>query len=108
MYRCYRLRLHSHMLFRGTEPLSRPESSQPIREGPRNRLRYSSGPIQSCAGSLFSVSPCLRGESSAFSTSRFVCAICDDVNFADGARSFFEADFLYEQMEKRLDPPLKK
>jgi hypothetical protein len=53
-------------------------------------------------------SPCLRGESSAFSTSRFVCAICDDVNFADGARSFFEADFLYEQMEKRLDPPLKK
>jgi hypothetical protein len=63
MYRCYRLRLHSDMLFRGTEPLSRPESSQPVREGPRNRLRYSSGPIQSCAGSLFSVSPCLRGES---------------------------------------------
>jgi CCR4-NOT transcriptional regulation complex NOT5 subunit len=29
------------------------------------------------------------------------------VNFADGARSFFGADFLYEQMEKRLDPPLK-
>ena len=29
------------------------------------------------------------------------------VNFADGARSFFEADFLYEQMDKRLDPRLK-
>jgi hypothetical protein len=29
------------------------------------------------------------------------------VNFADGARSFFEVDFLYEQMDKRLGPPLK-
>jgi hypothetical protein len=29
------------------------------------------------------------------------------VNFTDGARSFFEADFLYEQMDKRLGPPLK-
>jgi len=29
------------------------------------------------------------------------------VNFADGARSFFDADFLYQQLEKRLDPPLK-
>ena len=29
------------------------------------------------------------------------------VNFADGARSFFEADFLYEQMDKRLGSPLK-
>jgi hypothetical protein len=29
------------------------------------------------------------------------------VNFADGARSFFGADFLYEQMDKRLGSPLK-
>jgi hypothetical protein len=29
------------------------------------------------------------------------------VNFADGTRSFFDADFLYEQLEKRLDRPSK-
>jgi len=29
------------------------------------------------------------------------------VNFADGTRSFFDADFLYDQLQKRLDPPLK-
>jgi hypothetical protein len=29
------------------------------------------------------------------------------VNFADGARSFFDADFLYEQLGKRLKPPVK-
>jgi hypothetical protein len=29
------------------------------------------------------------------------------VNFADGTRSFFEADFLYEQMDKRLGSTLK-
>ena len=29
------------------------------------------------------------------------------VNFADGNSSFFDADFLYEQMDKRLGPPLE-
>jgi hypothetical protein len=29
------------------------------------------------------------------------------VNFADGARSFFDAAFLYEQLDKRLELPLK-
>jgi hypothetical protein len=29
------------------------------------------------------------------------------VNFADGARSFFDAVFLYEQLDKRLESPLK-
>jgi hypothetical protein len=30
------------------------------------------------------------------------------VNFADGARSFFDAVFLYEQLDKRLKTPLKR
>lgn len=30
------------------------------------------------------------------------------VNFADGARSFFDAAFLYEQLDKRLKTPLKR
>ena len=29
------------------------------------------------------------------------------VSFADGVTSFFEADFLYTQLEKRLDPLLE-
>jgi hypothetical protein len=29
------------------------------------------------------------------------------VNFADGARSFFDAVFLYGQLDKRLASPLK-
>jgi hypothetical protein len=27
------------------------------------------------------------------------------VNFEDGVRSFFDAAFLYEQVEKRIGPP---
>jgi hypothetical protein len=29
------------------------------------------------------------------------------VNFADGARSFFDAAFLYDQLDKRLESPPK-
>jgi hypothetical protein len=64
MYRCYRLRLHSDMLFRGTEPLSRPESSQPVREA----RGIGSATLQDQYNSVrVRSSPCLRASVVGFS-----------------------------------------